>query len=116
MTIIKRKEIRANSEYMNVIVDQHANGSVAFLADLPKNAIVTGVYVNGKSLEDYRLDAEYGRIMRTIYPRTESFDGHRVVGIIICDNCGGEVYMSAQSFGIENFVVEYIETAVAEVM
>lgn len=114
MTIIKRKEIRANSEYMNVIVDQHANGSVAFLADLPKNAIVTGVYVNGKSLEDYRLDAEYGRITRTIYPRTESFDGHRVVGIITCDNAGGDVYAKAVSWSVESFVVEYIETAVSE--
>ena len=112
--IINKKEIKANNEYMNIIVDNYGNGSVAFLADVPKGAIVTGVFVKGKSLEDYRLDEEYGYMMRSIYPRTESYDGHRVVGIIACDNCGGAVYTAAALLDIESFVVEYIETAVAE--
>lgn len=115
MTIIKRKEIKSYAENMNIVIDQFGNGSVAFLANIPKNAIVTGVFVDGKSLEDYLLDKEYGRMMRTIYPRTESFDGHRVVGIITCDNAGGDVYAKAVSWSIESFVVEYIETAFAEV-
>lgn len=111
---IKTETIAANKTHMNVIVDEFGNGSVAFLADLPKGAIVTGVYVDGKSLEDYCLDREYGHMMRTRYPDTEMYEGHRVVGVIVCDNCGGEVYMSAQSFSIESFEVKYIETEIVE--
>ena len=111
---IKTETIAANKTHMNVIVDEFGNGSVAFLADLPKGAIVTGVYVDGKSLEDYCLDIEYGHMMRTRYPDTEMYEGHRVVGVIVCDNSGGDVYTKAVMNDIKAFEVKYIETEIVE--
>lgn len=114
MTIIKRKEFKANEEVYNVIFDLFGNGSVAFLADIPKNSIVTGVFVNGKSLEDYRINVDGG--VSTIYPRNEKFEGHKVVAISTSELCIGELYSLAVAHCIESFIVEYIETAVADVM
>ena len=117
MTILKRKTLVANQELYNVVVGQHGNGSIAFLADLPKNAIVTNVLVNGKSLEDYRLEAfsELGEKLLTIYPKNSTFEGTRIVAEFISETCGDELYNLAALHCIESFVVEYIETALAEV-
>lgn len=110
--IVNSKEIRANEEKYNVIPDMFGNGSVAFLADIPKGSIVTGVFVNGKSLEDYRINVEG---TSTIYPRNEKFEGQKVVAILTSEHCDGELYSLAVAYLIESFIVEYIETAVAEV-
>ena len=117
MTIIKRKEIKANEDSYNVISSVFGNGSVAFLADIPKGSIVTGVFVNGKSLEDYCL-AEYrndGKGCSTYYPRGEAYEGQTVAAVYVDETCGDELYSLVFSGGIESFVVEYIETAVSEV-
>ena len=113
MTITKRKEFKANEEIFNIVPELFGNGSVAFLADIPKNAIVTGVFVKDKSLEDYSLNVEG---VSTIYPRNEKFEEQRVVAVSTSEHCIGELYSLAVSHSIESFVVEYIETAIAEVM
>lgn len=112
--IVNRKKLVANEEVYNVMPDVLANGSVAFLADLPKGAIVTSVIVNGKSLEDYLFDDEYGYMMRVIYPKTMEFEGHRVIAMFMSPNAG-ELYHNAVAHMIEEFTVEYVETAISEV-
>lgn len=112
--IVTRKEIKANAEYLNTVCDAYAGGSVAFLADIPKNAIVTGVYINGKSLEDYSIEPDYISWVHTAYPRNEMFEGHRVAAVISYVNGGGTVYDLAISYTIDSFVVEYIDVAIAE--
>ena len=112
---LKIKEIKANKEYRNIIVDEFGCGSVAFLADLPKDAIVTGVKVKGKYLDDHLLDPDYGHLMRLSYHREKEFEGHRVAAVFTCENCGGEVYEAAALHDIDSFVVEFVEVAVSRV-
>lgn len=116
MTIIKRKEIKSNEELYNIIPEVLGVGTVTFLADIPKNAIVTGVFVNGKSIEDYCF-AEYrnnGYKEISLYPRNEMFEGHPIVAVYIDETCSGELYGLATSGSIESFVVEYIDVAIVE--
>ena len=115
MTIVKAKEIKANEAVYSVVPEVLGVGTVTFLADIPKGAIVTGVFVNGKSLEDFRFEAYRlnGEGRATIYPRSEELEGHKVVAVFVSENCGGELYALAVSGGIKSFVVEYIETATA---
>jgi hypothetical protein len=111
-----RKEIIANEEFLNIIIELNGVGSVTFLADLPKNAIVTGLFVNGKSLANYRLEASRndGRKDEIHYPRNGIFEGHNVAAVYVDESCGGELYGLATSGDIKSFVVEYIETAIVE--
>ena len=116
MTIVKAKEIKADEAVYNVIPEVFGVGTVTFLADIPKGSIVTGVFVNGKSLEDFRFE-DYrlnGELRSTIYPRNEVVEGCKVVAVFVSENCGGELYGLATSGNVKSFVVEYIETAVAE--
>ena len=115
--IVNAKKSKGNEEVYNVIPEVYGVGTVIFLADIPKSAIVTGLFINGKSIEDYCLDSYRikGERESTIYPRNEYFDGLKVVAMYICETCGCEIYNLATSNSIEEFVVEYIDIAVAEV-
>lgn len=116
--IVNAKTMVADEAICNAFTGMHGNGSVTFLANLPKNAIVVDVLVNGKSIENYRL-AEYrnnGNKDTVIYPRNEMFEGTPVAAVYVDETCGGELYNLAFSGSIESLVVEYIETAIAEVM
>jgi hypothetical protein len=116
MTIINRKEIKVcDDQGVNVFLGQHFNGGVTFLADIPKNAVVMGVVVNGKHLEDYRLDTEFGPTLSIIYPKDELLEGRRVAAVYVDETCSSDLYNGIFSGEIESFVVEYIETAVANV-
>lgn len=116
MIIIKRKEIKANEELYNVIPEVLGVGTVTFVADIPKNAIVTGVFVNDKSIENYRF-AEYrnnGIKDIVIYPRNEMFEGYPIVAVYVDETCGGELYGLATSDSIKSFIVEYTDVAINE--
>lgn len=109
MTNLIRKTITGVE---NVVCDQFGNNTVAFLADIPKHALVTSVIVNGKHLKTAKNPAEKVTIE---YPRDEYYEGKRVAAVIYSEYDGNSVVDAAKNTAIEGFVVEYIETAIAEV-
>lgn len=109
MTNLIRKTITGVE---NVIVDTYGNNTVAFLADLPKNAVVTGVIVNGEHIKDYAA-VEVGVTVE--YPRAVYAESRKVAAVLRSAYDGNSVVDAARAYAIESFVVEYIETAVAEV-
>ena len=113
---VNTKEFTANEAIINVITEMNGVGSVTFVADLPKNAIVVDVLVNGKSIENYRLAAyrNNGQKDEVIYPRNEMFEGQTVVAVYFDETCGGELYNLAFSGSIKDYVIKYIETAIVE--
>ncbi|MBR2867869.1 MAG: hypothetical protein IKB88_02225 [Clostridia bacterium] len=94
-----------NETNYSVIPDLYGYGSVAFLADsIPKDAIITGIFADGRSLENYRLNCDGASI---ILPSEEKHEGHNVVAVFTSPN-GGDLYDLAVANLITNFVVEYI--------
>lgn len=117
MAIIKRKEFFADDATLNVVCGLHGNCSVAFVAELPKNAMVVNVLVDGKNVENYCLD-EYrnnGNKSVVIYPRNEMFEGKTVACVYVDENCGSELYNLAFSGSIKTLAIDYISTAIANV-
>lgn len=115
--IVNEKKMVEDEAVCNAFTGIHGNGSVTFLADIPKNAIVVDVLVNGKSIENYRLD-EYrsnGIKHEVFYPSNEPFEGGCVVAVYVDDTCCGELYNLVFSGEAKKLVVKYIETAIAEV-
>lgn len=107
-----RKTIEVNETEMNIVVDQFGNNTVAFLADIPKNALVTSVLVNGGHLKTSRNPANEVTVE---YPRDDYYEGKRVVAVLHSVYDGNKIVDAAKLLGIENFVVEYVETAIAEI-
>lgn len=107
-----RKTITNDEHNINVVCDQFGNNTVAFLADIPKNALVTSVIVDGAHLVDYAT-AEDGVTVE--YPRAVAAEGKRVVARIRSEYDGNKVVDAARLLAIDSFVVEYVETAIAEV-
>ena len=115
--ILDAKKMVTDEVTCNVFTEMNGVGSVTFLADLPRNAIVVDVLVNGKSIENYSL-AEYrnnGNTDKIYYPRNEMFEGKTVAAVYVDETCGGKLYNLAFSGGIKKVVVKYINTAIAEV-
>ena len=96
----------------NVVYDQFGNNTVAFLADIPKNALVTSVLVNGKHLKTSRNPANEVTVE---YPRKDYYDDKRIVAVLYSVYDGNEIVDAAKLLSIGSFVVEYVETAIAEV-
>ena len=96
----------------NVVVDQFGSSTVAFFANLPKNALITSVIVNGEHLNDYAA-REYGVTVE--YPRELYAEDKRVVAVLRSIYDANPIINAALSYTIESFVVEYILTAIAEV-
>ena len=109
MTNLFRKTITGVE---NVIVDQLGNNTVAFLADIPKNALVTSVLIAGRHIKQAYNPAINVSVE---FPRDEDYNGKRVAAVLHSAFDGHKIVDSARAFKIESFVVEYIETAVAEV-
>lgn len=107
-----RETIEVNETEMNIVVDQFGNNTVAFLADIPKNALVTSVLVNGGHLKTSRNPANEVTVE---YPRDEYFEGKRVVAVLYSKYDGNAIVDAARMNTISDMVVEYIETAIAEV-
>lgn len=117
MAILKRKELKANDNTFNVVCGLHGNGSVAFLADLPKNAVVIDVLVDGKSLKNYRLDEfrKNGQRDDVHFPRNETFEEQTVAAVYVDETCSGEMYNLVFSNSFKTFEIDYILTAIASV-
>lgn len=104
MKVLNKKNITDNGY---VLANFYSQGSVVFIADIPENAVVDAVKVNGKFLDDLiSSDVKYPRTLK---------DGHyRVVAVV--NNCiGYDLYSEAESSGIESFEVYYHEEAVVTV-
>ena len=107
-----RKTIKVDEHNFNIVTDQFGNNTVAFLADIPKNALVTSVLVNGKHLKTSMNPANEVTVE---YPRKDYYDDKRIVAVLYSVYDGNEIIDAAKAFAIKDFVVEYIETAIAEV-
>ena len=107
-----RKTIKVDEHNRNVIVDLLANYTVAFLADIPKNAIVTGIIIDGLHLKSVR------NIDKGVYVdfyRDDYYDDKRVAAIYHYTFDDDALANLAKSYMLDSFVVEYVETATAEV-
>ena len=110
---LTRKEIIVNEEKINIVTNDHYGyNTVAFLADVPKNALVTSVLVDGKHLKTAKNPAEKVTVE---YPRDEYYEGKRVVAVLHAEYDGNKIVDAAKMLAIKSFVVEYIGTAIAEV-
>lgn len=91
-----------------VITDQFGNNTVSFLADIPENAFVTSVILNGKHLKKSENAASYVIVE---YPRCEYYEGQRVVATLHSVYDNNEIINAAKAWEIKEFEVEYFETA-----
>lgn len=110
----KRIKITSNEGY--IILDGYGNNSVAFLAKIPRNAVVDAVKVNGKYLDDIGCVEGMEEIISVAYPRTEMNGEHRIVAIVRIngDASRNAFYNSACAYEFTEFEVEYHENAVIE--
>lgn len=105
MTGIKVKKIDESTGY--VLTDYGVGGSISFFADIPKNAIVVGIKLGDKYLDDCTPVAP-------IYPRTNTDSGIRIVAQV--KNIYGEVlYDQMVGTPPSTFEVEYYEPYVRQV-
>ena len=110
---LTRKEIIVDDKETHIVTNDHYGyNTVAFLADLPKNALVTSVLVDGKHLKNAKNPAEKVTVE---YPRDDYYEGKRVVAVLHSEYDGNKIVDAAKMLAINSFVVEYIGTAVAEV-
>lgn len=111
LAILKRKEIKVDEHNPNIVVDQFGYNTLAFLADIPKNAMVTGILVDGLHLKSARnIENE----VTVDFYRDDVYDGKRVVAVYRYTYDNNGLANLAKSFKPFSFVVEYIETAIAE--
>ena len=95
----------------NVVVDLYGNNSITFVADIPKNALVTGVLVDGLHLKSAKNIEDS---VSVDYYRDDVYNGKRVVAVYRYTFDNDVLANKAKAYMLGNFVVEYIETAVAE--
>lgn len=110
--LIREKIIVDEKDIYIVTNDHFGYNTVAFLADLPKNALVTSILVNDKHLKTAKNPAEKVTVE---YPRNEYYEGKRVAAVLYSEYDGNEIVDAARAFAIESFVVEYIKTAIVEI-
>lgn len=109
---INPKRFKMSDGSCDVITEMNGVGSVTFIADIPKGVLVTGVFVDGKCIENFRTE-EYrnnGIKCETMYPRSEMYDGRTVAAVFVDETCTGELYNLAFSGSIKEIVVECVET------
>lgn len=113
-TNLIRETIIVDEKDIHIVVDQFGNNTVAFLADLPKNALVTSVLVDGKHLKNAN---NLAAAVTVDYFRGdgETYDGKTVAAVLYSEYDGNEIVDAARAFAIESFVVEYIKTAIVEI-
>ena len=103
----------------NVPYDVFGNNTVAFLADLPKNAIVVNVVVTGekndeKFVRNLVLPHELAEDVRVSFPPNTEYCGKTVAAVLHSVYDGNEIVDAAKQFAIEEFTVEYIAAAIVE--
>ena len=110
MYVIEEPKKIENGVNGMVYVDCIANNSVEFMADLPENAVVDYVEVDGKSLDEIGINADVK------YPRGFKLDGQTVAAVVrYPEGASNEkLYQHASVHNIKDFVVHYHRVAIAE--
>lgn len=110
--IEKIKKITAKNGH--TMTDVIGNRSVAFLVkDIPENAVIDSVSVNGKHLRDM-FDIEKGEgVPEVEYPRFKMHEGYRVAAVLtLAEGKGGnDLYKLASIGSVNEFCVHYHELA-----
>ncbi len=111
-TVETIKKITAQNGH--TMTDVIGNRSVTFLAkDIPENAVIDSVSVNGKHLKDM-FDIEKGESIPDVeYPRFKMHGGYRVAAVLtIAEGKGGtDIYKLASVGSVNEFSVHYHELA-----
>ena len=108
-----RKIVTVHGVTNIVTCDPYGNNSIAFVADLPRDAVVDDVIVNGKRLADLEL-TEIEREVRVFFPRDLYFEGQRVVAVFTSSG-GCELWFELRADPTVSFDVEYHEIAVTRI-
>ena len=107
----KRKIIKVDEHNVNIIVDYFGNNTAAFIADLPKNAIVTDVVVNGKSIVSPLNPVNE---VTVVFPPNEEYEDKTVAAVLHSVYDGNAIIDAAKALDIKNFEVKYLEVAIVE--
>ena len=107
--LIERK-LNVTSDNGYVYTNCLCNNSVEFAAEIPANAVVDVVKINGETLDSLAINA----VVR--YPRGVVFEGQTIVAIVqYLDEASSEKLYSAAMMGeLTDFEVIYHEVALAE--
>lgn len=116
MTNVIRKTITGTE---NVVFDVFGNNTVAFLADLPKNVIVTNVIVTGKAnnktfVTNLVTPYDLANSVYVSFPPDTYCEGKTVVAVLHSEFDGNRIVNAAKAYEIEKFTVAYIKTAIVE--
>lgn len=107
--LIQRK-MKVTNDNGYVYTNCLCNNSVEFAAEIPANAVVDAVKINGETLDSLAINAVVS------YPRGVVFEGQPIVAIVrYLDEASNEKLYSAASMGeLTDFEVIYHEVALAE--
>ena len=107
--LIERK-MKVTNDNGYVYTNCLCNNSVEFAAEIPANAVVDAVKINGETLDSLAINAVVS------YPRGVIFEGQSVVAIVrYLDEASNEKLYSAAMMGnLTDFEVIYHEVACAE--
>ena len=107
--LIERKT-KVTNENGYVYTNCLCNNSVEFTAEIPANAVVDAVKINGETLDSLAINAVVS------YPRGVVFEGQSVVAIVrFLDEASSEkLYAAAMMGELTDFEVIYHEAAYAE--
>ena len=107
--LIERK-LKVTSDNGYVYTNCLCNNSVEFAAEIPANAVVDAVKINGETLDSLAINAVVS------YPRGVIFEGQPVVAIVrFLDEASNEKLYSAAMMGeLTDFEIIYHEVACAE--
>lgn len=107
--LIERK-MKVTNDNGYVYTNCICNNSVEFTAEIPANAVVDAVKINGETLDSLAINAVVS------YPRGVIFEGQSVVAIVrFLDEASNEKLYSAAMMGnLTDFEVLYHEVACAE--
>lgn len=104
------KKLKVTNDNGYVYTNCLCNNSVEFAAEIPANAVVDAVKINGETLDSLAINA----VVK--YPRGVVFEGQTIVAIVqYLDEASSEKLYSAAVMGeLTDFEVLYHEVACAE--
>ena len=104
------KKLKVTNDNGYVYTNCLCNNSVEFAAEIPANAVVDVVKINGETLDSLAINAIVS------YPRGVVFEGQPIVAIVrYLDEASNEKLYSAAMMGnLTDFEVIYHEVACAE--
>lgn len=107
--LIERK-LKVTNDNGYVYTNCLCNNSVEFAAEIPANAVVDTVKINGETLDSLAINAVVS------YPRGVIFEGQPIVAIVrYLDEASSEKLYSAAMMGeLTDFEVIYHEVACSE--